>query len=71
MYLSEMLARDQTLDQLDQAREARLLRHARELRRVERVRKRAERKLLRAWRRSDEVRALLDDEMSNLLETVA
>jgi len=71
MYLSEMLARDRTLDQLDQAREARLARHARELRRVERVRKRAERKLLRAWRRSDELRTLLEDEMCNLLETVA
>jgi len=71
MYLSEMLARDQTLGQLDQAREARLARHARELRKLERVRRRAERRLLRAWRRSDEVQALLDDEMSNLLETVA
>jgi len=71
MYLSEMLARDRTLDQLDQAREARLARHARELRKLERVRQRAERKLLRAWRRSDEVRTLLDDEMCNLMETIA
>jgi hypothetical protein len=71
MYLSEMLARDQTLDQLDRSREARLARHAKELRKLERVRQRAERRLLRAWRRSDEVRALLDDEMCNLLETVA
>ena len=71
MYLSEMLARDRTLDQLDQAREARLARHARELRKLERVRLRAERKLLRAWRRSDEVRTLLDDEMCNLMETIA
>ena len=71
MYLSEMLARDRTLDQLDQAREARLARHARQLRKLERVRQRAERKLLRAWRRSDEVRTLLDDEMCNLMETIA
>jgi len=71
MYLSEMLARDLTLDQLDRSREARLARHARELRKLERVRQRAERKLLRAWRRSDEVRTLLEDEMCNLLETVA
>ena len=71
MYLSEMLAREQTLDQLDRSREARLARHARELRKLERVRRRAERKLLRAWRRSDEVRTLLDDEMCNLLETIA
>jgi len=71
MYLSEMLARDQTLGQLDRAREARIERRARELRKLERVRQRAERKLLRAWRRSDEVRTLLEDEMVNLLETVA
>ena len=71
MYLSEMLAREQTLDQLDRSREATLARHAREQRKLERVRQRAERKLLRAWRRSDEVRTLLDDEMCNLLETVA
>ena len=71
MYLSEMLAQDRTLDQLDQAQEARLARHARELRKLERVRQRAERKLLRAWRRSDEVRTLLEDEMCNLMETIA
>ena len=71
MYLSEMLARDRTLDQLDQAREARLARHARELRKLERVRLRAERKLLRAWRRSDKIRTLLDDKMCNLMETIA
>jgi hypothetical protein len=71
MYLSETLARDRHRDQLDKAREARLARHARELHKLERARHRAERKLLRAWRRSDEVRTLLEDEMSNLLETVA
>ena len=71
MYLSETLARDRHRDQLDKAREARLARHARELHKLERARQRAERKLLRAWRRSDEVRTLLEDEMSNLLETVA
>ena len=71
MYMSETLARDRHRDQLDKAREARLARHARELRKLERVRRRAERRLLRAWRRSDEVQALLDDEMSNLLEAVA
>jgi hypothetical protein len=71
MYLSETLARDQTLYHLERARDARLARRAAELRKLERARRRAERKLLRAWRRSDEVRALLDDEMRNLLETVA
>ena len=60
MYLSEMLAREQTLDQLDRSREARLARHARELRKLERVRQRAERKLLRAWQRSDELRASIE-----------
>jgi hypothetical protein len=71
MYLSETLARDQTLYYLERAREARLARRAAELRKLERARRRAERRLLRAWRRSDEVRAVLDDEMRNLLETVA
>jgi hypothetical protein len=71
MYLSEILARDQTLHRLEQAQEARLVRHAKQLRKVERVRQRAERRLLRAWRRSDEVRALLDDEWRTVLETVA
>jgi hypothetical protein len=60
MYTSETLARDRHHDQLERAREARLARQARELRRLERVRQRAERKLLRAWQRADELRAMLE-----------
>ena len=71
MYLSETLARERHRDQLGRAQEARLMRHAAELRKLDRAQRRAERKLIRAWRRSDEVRALLDDEWRTVLETVA
>ena len=71
MYLSETLARERHRDQLERAQEARLTRHAAQLRKLERARQRAERKLIRAWRRSDEIRALLDDEWRTVLETVA
>jgi hypothetical protein len=60
MYTSEILARDRHHDQLESAREARLARQAAELRRLERARQRAERKLLRAWQRADELRAMLE-----------
>ena len=60
MYMSETLARDRHKDQLEYAREARLARQAAELRRLERVRQRAERRLLRAWRRADELRSMLE-----------
>jgi len=60
MYLSETLARDRNRDRLEQAQEHRLARQAAELRRLERVRQRAERKLLRAWERADEIRMALE-----------
>jgi hypothetical protein len=56
MYLAETLARDRYLDRLEQAQESRLARQAAELRRLERARERAERRLLRAWKRADELR---------------
>jgi hypothetical protein len=71
MYLSETLARERHRDQLGRAQEARLTRHAAELRKLDRAQRRAERRLIRAWRRSDELRALLDDEWRTVLETVA
>jgi hypothetical protein len=60
MYMSQTLARDRYKSQLEDAQQARLARQAAELRRVERVRQRAERKLLRAWKRADELRTMLE-----------
>jgi hypothetical protein len=60
MYTSQTLAKDRYKRQLESAQRARLARQAAELRRVERVRRRAERKLLRAWKRADELRAMLE-----------
>ncbi len=60
MYMSETLARDRYQDRLEQAQDGRIARQAAELRRLERVRQRAERKLLRAWQRTDELRATIE-----------
>ncbi|HMD91735.1 MAG TPA: hypothetical protein VKG80_03745 [Trebonia sp.] len=60
MYTSQTLARDRYQSQLESAQQARLARQAAELRRVERVRRRAERKLLRARERADELRTMLE-----------
>lgn len=60
MYLSETLARDRHEDTLDQARQARRVRHAAELNRLQRRQQRAERKMLTAWERTDELRSLLE-----------
>lgn len=61
MYLTQTLARDRYRDALDQACEARQARHMAELRRAERQGERAERKMIDAWRRADELRAVFDD----------
>jgi hypothetical protein len=60
VYPSETLARDRHRDQLESARQARIARQAAELRRRDRSRQRAERRLLRAWQRADELRAALE-----------
>jgi len=60
MYMSETLAKDRHLDRLELAQEIRIARQAAELRRLERVRQRAERKLLRAWQRADELRMTIE-----------
>jgi hypothetical protein len=60
MYLSETLARDRSSDLHEQARQTRIARQAAELRKLERLRQRAERKLLRAWQRADELRASIE-----------
>jgi hypothetical protein len=59
MYLSERLARDRYREALDRAHEDRRAHQMTELRRVSRIQQRAERKLLDAWRRADEVRETL------------
>jgi len=60
MYTSETLARDRHHERLARAHEARLGRQAAERRRLQRVKQRAERRLLRAWRRVDELRSVLE-----------
>ncbi len=62
MYMAETLARDRYRSQLESAQQARLAKQVAELRRVERARHRAERRLLRAWQRSDELRTMLEAE---------
>ena len=59
MYLSEILARDRYRDQLDRAHQIRVARQAAELRKQERIKQRAERRLLRAWQRADELRTMI------------
>jgi hypothetical protein len=60
MYLSQTLARDRHRSRLESAQQARIARQAAELRRLERIRQRAERRLLRAWQRADEVRTMIE-----------
>jgi len=60
MYLSETLARDRSSARHQEAQDARIARQAAELRKLDRMRQRAERKLLRAWQRSDELRASIE-----------
>lgn len=59
MYLSETLARDRSIDLREKAQQARLARQAAELRKLARIQQRAERKLLRAWQRADELRTMI------------
>ena len=54
------LVNERRHNSLEQARQARYAHQLTELRRAERVSRRAGRQLLRAWRRSDELRASLD-----------
>jgi hypothetical protein len=59
MYLEETLARNRCNDSLDDAQESRQARQLTDLRRAERQQQRAERKMLDAWRRADELRDML------------
>jgi len=60
MYLSETLARDRSSELHERAQRTRVARQAAELRKLERVRHRAERKLLRVWQRTDELRTAIE-----------
>ena len=60
LYLSETLARDRSSARHEQAQHARIARQAAELRKLDRISRRAERKLLRAWQRADELRASIE-----------
>jgi hypothetical protein len=60
MFMSESLARERNQDRLKQAQEYRVVRQAAELRRLERSRQRAERKLLRVWQRTNELRTTME-----------
>lgn len=59
-HLSGHLAQVRSSDPCERAQEARVARQAAELRKLERIQQRAERKLLRAWRRADELRAAME-----------
>ncbi|HSZ38911.1 MAG TPA: hypothetical protein VK817_03040 [Trebonia sp.] len=59
MYLEETLARNRYSDSLEHAQESRRARQLTDLRRAERQQQRAERKMMDAWRRADELRDTL------------
>ena len=60
MYVQESLARDRQRERLEQAVENRTARQVAELQKVERRRSRAERELLHAWQRVDQLRSMLE-----------
>jgi hypothetical protein len=60
MYIPQALAQDRHLDEMQRAHHARIANQAARLRRVERTQQRAERKLLRAWQRADELRTMIE-----------
>jgi hypothetical protein len=60
MYMPPAVARDRYLGQLEQARRARMAYQATQLRKVQRIQQRAERRLLRAWERADELRTMIE-----------
>jgi hypothetical protein len=60
MYISQALVRDRHLGEMQRAHYARIANQAARLRRAERIQQRAERKLLRAWRRADELRTMIE-----------
>jgi hypothetical protein len=59
VFISESIARQRNAERLKEAQQERSARQVSELQKLERVRQRAERKLLSAWERSDELRSQL------------
>jgi hypothetical protein len=60
MYVQEYLAKDRQRERLREALEDRTAYQAAELKKVERRRDRAERELLSAWQRVDQLRSMLE-----------
>jgi len=60
MLFTEQLARERTRDNLEQAERLRQSRRLLTLRRARRLERRAERRMLKAWRRAAELRAAIE-----------
>ena len=60
MYVEQCLARDRHAERLKRAEHERLAHRAAELSRLERRQERAERELLSAWHRVDQLRSTLE-----------
>ncbi|HMD92888.1 MAG TPA: hypothetical protein VKG80_09605 [Trebonia sp.] len=60
MAFTELLARERTRSNLEQAEQLRYSRRLRALRRARRLEHRAERRMLKAWRRTAELRESAD-----------
>ena len=61
MYAQEYLAKERHQERLRQAEEERAAPQVAELRKLERRQERAERQLLHAWQRVEQLRSLLSD----------
>jgi hypothetical protein len=59
MYVEECLARARDTERLKRAQDDRIASNAAELTKMEKRQERAERELLRAWRRVDQLRSTL------------
>jgi len=60
MVFTEQLARERTRSNLEQAEQLRYSRRLRALRRARRLERRAERRMIEAWRRTAELRESVD-----------
>ena len=61
MYAQEFLAKERHRERLRQAEEVRAAQQVAELRKLERRSERAERRLLHAWQRVEQLRSLMSD----------
>jgi len=60
MYFTEQLARERTRSNLEEAERLRYSRKLRALRRARRLERRAERRMIQAWRRAADLRSTLE-----------